>query len=120
MANLTFDDPCRSNGGSYDFGAMETFVQHAKIYQYAEFHQNRTGAVFPESFPYPDNGTFGDLCRSNGGSYDFGAMETFDQHAKFYQYAEFHKHRTGGTFPIGNMPLFEFETSNVHDLHFFP
>src|SRR5277367_6708657 len=60
---------------------------------------------FPiESFPYPDNGTFGDLCRSNGWSYDFGAMETFDQHAKFYQYAEFHRNRIGGIFPIGNLP----------------
>src|SRR5277367_1324820 len=47
MANLTFDDPCRSNGGSYDFGAMETFVQHAKIYNYTDFHPNRTGSVFP-------------------------------------------------------------------------
>src|SRR5277367_5144562 len=28
------------------------------------------GGSFPiEPFPYPDNGTFGDLCRSNGGSY---------------------------------------------------
>ena len=64
-------------------------------YQYADFHQNRTGAVFP----YPDNGTFGDLCRSNGGSYDFGPMETLNQHAKFYRYAEFHQNRTGAVFP---------------------
>ena len=78
---------------------METFVQHAKIYQYAEFHQNRTGAVFPESFPYPDNGTFGDLCRSSGESYDFGAMETFVQHANIYQYTDFHLNRTAGDFP---------------------
>src|SRR5277367_1923882 len=49
MANLTFDDPCRSKGGSYDFGAMETFVHRAKIYRYAEFHPNRTWAVFPQS-----------------------------------------------------------------------
>src|SRR5277367_1632600 len=47
MANLTFDDPCRSNGGSYDFGAMETFVQHAKIYKYTDFHPNPTDADFP-------------------------------------------------------------------------
>src|SRR5277367_5582975 len=48
--------------------------------------------------------TFGDLCRSNGWSYDFGAMETFNQHAKIYRYAEFHKNRTGRTFPIGKVP----------------
>src|SRR5277367_45816 len=30
--------------------------------------------------------TFGDLCRSNGESYDFKAMDTFYQHAKIYQY----------------------------------
>ena len=35
--------------------------------------------------------TFGDLCRSRGASYDFWAMETFDQHAKIYQNAHFHK-----------------------------
>src|SRR5277367_966146 len=42
MTNMTFGDLCRLNGGSYDFNAIETFDQHAKIYQYAEFHQNRT------------------------------------------------------------------------------
>src|SRR5277367_1048155 len=47
------------------------------------------------------NMTFGDLCRSNGGSYDFGAMETFDQHANIYQYAHFNRNITGWTFPIG-------------------
>src|SRR5277367_4065598 len=93
---MTFGDLFRSNGGSYDFGAMETFNQHAKIYQYAYFHQNSTGAVYP----YPDNRTFGDLCRSRCGSYDFGAMETFNQHAKIYQYAYFHQNRTRRTFPI--------------------
>src|SRR5277367_4177455 len=94
-----------SNGGSYDFGAMGTFVQHAKIYQYTDFHPNRTGGEFPiGSFPYPDNGTFSDLCRSNGGSYDFGAMKTFVQHAKIYQYTDFHPNRTGGEFPIGSLP----------------
>src|SRR5277367_6455454 len=48
--------------------------------------------------------TFGDLCRSNGGSYDFGAMETFVQHAKIYQYTDFHPNLTGGKFPIGSLP----------------
>src|SRR5277367_5072604 len=61
--------------------------------------------TFPiESFPYPDNGTFGDLSRSNGGSYDFGAMGTFVQHAKIYHYTDFHPNRTGGKFPIGSLP----------------
>ena len=65
----TFGDLCRSNGGSYDFGTMETFDQHAKTYLYAHFHRNRTGGSFPiRSFPYPDNGTLGDVCRSSGGS----------------------------------------------------
>src|SRR5258706_14127316 len=41
---------------------------------------------------------FGDLCRSNGGSYDFGAIETFDQHAKIYQYGNFHKNRSDFSF----------------------
>src|SRR5277367_3872833 len=49
-----------------------------------------------EFFPYPDNWAFGDLCRSNGGSYDFGAMETFVPHAKIYKYTDFHPNRTGG------------------------
>ena len=31
ITNMNFGDLCRSNGGSYDFGAMKTFVQHAKI-----------------------------------------------------------------------------------------
>src|SRR5277367_5322938 len=44
--------------------------------------------------------TFGDLCRSMGASYDFGAMETFDQHAKIYQYTDFQPNRTGWKFPI--------------------
>src|SRR5277367_2899932 len=47
----------------------------------------------------PDNGTFGDLCRSSGWSYNFGAMETFVQHAKIYKYTDFHPNRTGGNFP---------------------
>src|SRR5277367_6479402 len=100
MTNMTIGDLCRSSGGSYDFGAMETFDQHANMYQNAEFHKNRTYTV---SFSYPDNGTFGDLCRSSGGSYDFGAIETIDQHAKIYQHADFHQNRTYGTFPVGNL-----------------
>ena len=44
---MPFSSLCRSNSGSYDFGAMETFNQHAKIYQYAEFHQKRTVAEGP-------------------------------------------------------------------------
>src|SRR5277367_3496743 len=97
---MTFSDLCRSNGGSYDFGAMETFNQHANMtVSVCRFSSKSHGGSFPiESFPYPDNGTFGDLCRSRSGSYDFGAIETFDQHAKFYQYAEFHQNSTGGTF----------------------
>src|SRR5277367_6626612 len=63
------------------------------------------GGSFPiESFPYPDNGTFGDLCRSNGRSYNFGAKETFVQYAKIYKYTNFHPNRTGGKFPIGSLP----------------
>src|SRR5258706_6387294 len=50
MKNMTFGDPCRSNGGSYDFGAIETFDQHAKIYKYTNFHPNRTGCSFPIGF----------------------------------------------------------------------
>src|SRR5258706_10540469 len=42
---------------------------------------------------------FGDLCRSIGGSYEFGAIETFDQHAKIYQYSNFHKNRSDFSFP---------------------
>src|SRR5277367_1801402 len=41
--------------------------------------------------------TFGDLCRSSGGSYDFEPIEIFDQHVKIYQYADFHKNRTWGS-----------------------
>ena len=48
--------------------------------------------------------TFVDLYRSNGGSYDFGAMETFVQRAKIYKYTNFHPNRTGGKFPIGSLP----------------
>src|SRR5258706_15346370 len=93
MTNMTFSDFCRSNGGSYEFGALETFVQHAKIYKYTDFHPNRTGHDFPiGSFPCPL--TFGSLCRSSGGSYEFEAMETFNQHANIYQYADFYKNRT--------------------------
>src|SRR5258706_6051818 len=47
MTNMTFGDLCRSIGGSYDFGAIETFDQHAKIYQYTDFHQNRSDFSFP-------------------------------------------------------------------------
>ena len=39
------------------------------------------------------NKTFGNLCRSNGGSYD---LETFDQHANINH---FHQYRTGAVFP---------------------
>src|SRR5258705_8113 len=46
--------------------------------------------------------TFGDLCRSNGGSYYFGAIETFDQHAKIYRYTDFHPNRTGGVNRTGS------------------
>src|SRR5277367_3932089 len=45
--------------------------------------------------------TFGDLCRSNGGSYDFGAMETFDRYANIYKCTDFRPNRTGGSFPNG-------------------
>src|SRR5277367_1425280 len=63
------------------------------------------GGSFPiESFPYPDNATFGDLCRSTGGSYDFGTMETFVQHAKIYKYTDFHPNPTDADFPIGDLP----------------
>src|SRR5277367_4258839 len=49
--------------------------------------------------------TFVDLCRSNGGSYDFSAMETFVQHAKIYKYTDFHPNRSGGGgIPIGSLP----------------
>src|SRR5277367_4460132 len=48
--------------------------------------------------------TFVDLYRSNGGSYDFGAMETFVQRAKIYKYTNFHPNRTEGKFPIGSLP----------------
>src|SRR5277367_502183 len=72
------------------------------------FIQIARGSFPIESFPYPDNGTFGDLCRSNGGSYDFEAVETFVQHAKIYQYTDFHPNRTGGGggFPQGAFPPF--------------
>src|SRR5258706_14928369 len=57
------------------------------------------------------NTNFGDLCRSNGGSYDFGAIETFDQHAKIYKYTNFHPNRTGCSFPIGSVPRKPIRTS---------
>src|SRR5258706_14638124 len=57
------------------------------------------------------NMTFGDLCRSNDGSYDFGAIKTFDQHAKIYKYTDFHPNRTGCSFPIGSLPRRPIRTS---------
>src|SRR5277367_5694515 len=94
-----------------DFGAMRwrllismqtcTVPVHVHVHvPVCRFSSKSHGGSFPiESFPYPDNGTFGDHCRSRGGSYDFEAMETFVQHAKIYKHTDFHPNRTGAVFP---------------------